>query len=414
VLSRWLQGVLMAFVVFVLLSSIKYQSNQPNSELLLNCILAAFFLLITKPGEIGKTDLIFYGLLSLSATMIKQHTLIPILCLGITPFILRGETDNPLRKWLLPSALAATLVGWVALLLYYQGIGHLRDLWIALVAMPASYNLDHHSTIIKAFAFENLSFLIGSLIGTFGSLFFGNKEESQKSRLVSVAAILLAIGCYVMTALPGRWYPHYYQLMTVPILISLTLLISSAEKKLPRKVAIMALALLSFLVVWGAFVTIRDFRALSAQQISMKKYGPWFIETEQVSPMISRLLKGDEWFYMYGQDAGLYVYTDKWPKTRFVDYSPFIFAKIQSLVYPIFLEEVRKSPPDLIVFPRSNYAMIAPNQNDPIVHWAISNYFPIASGPAIHDFLFLARIGSALDKRTPETFSRRPFIEYLK
>ena len=414
--SKIMQGGLLFFVVFGLISNIDLEANQPNCELLLNAIFGALFLLATKKGSVRKIDAVAFGLLAVSATMIKQHAVIPVLMLGLA-YSLNGW-DNKRKagfQWS-PIFLSIVLIlaGWVSLAAYYALKGHFYDLWLCLVAANATYNPDYLGTLLKALSPGNLSFLLLSFLGSIAAI-IGGGNFFEKQKLSTAANILFSLGCYLMLAIPGMWWPHYYQLMEWPVFISMAMMLAVAEEISNRRVAFAMVSLIVAFVAGVSCLNLKNYLILSSRQISERKYnGSWYYDTEIVAPYLSSLMKKDEWFFVWGQDTGLYVYTNIWPRTRFNAYFAFIVSKVQDKVYPIFFNDVFKSPPDVVVFPRPQIGMIGPNIRDPIINWVANNYFPITSGSECQGYLICARLGSNIDERTPPALPRRPLIKYFE
>ena len=399
--------LLMLFLVIGIFPNIEYEVNQPNCELIVNVFLAfGFISLIANYKNIKKYSL--FGLSVLAASMVKHHSVIPMTSLAIASIIIYPSNKVSSRLGFLVACFSSLVIGWAILFIFYINIHHFSDIWLCLVSSNASYNPNYIDTILKAFYWKNLAFLIISL---FGPAMIIYSQRSGALRNISLFAISLSIGCYTMLAIPGMWWPHYYQLMILPIYISVVLILVCFYKTKSRT----GLILITLFITTICSYNIFNYISLSDLQISEKKYkGPWFKDTELVAPIIKSLLTENEWFFVWGQDPGLYVYTNIWPHTRFNTYFPFVFSKVQPKVYPIFFSDVCNDPPDLIIFPAPQVSMIGPNIADPILDWIASNYFPVIGGEMARNYLICCRTGSKLSQRLPASVSKQPLKSIIR
>jgi len=404
------RALAMALLVAGILPNINYEVNQPNTELLINSLLAAA-LLIACLGQNNVRNAIFFGIICALSTLIKHHAVLPCGLLALFHgFVFRER--NPLKSFsFLLVFIAFTGCFWGLMFFYYQITGHFVDIWQNLVMSNVTYNQNLSLTLWQIVQPHNLIFLVLALIGSWAALYYKSGCNQERLGFLSVG---LALGCYLMLAAPGKWWPHYYQLMIVPLVSSAILVLGIAFQeskrlipKILRTFLIACIAVLSFYNLW-IYITLNPY------EISVKKYkGPWYLETELMAPKINALLQKEEWFFQWGQDIGLYVYTNRWPRTRLNSYFPFIVGKVQDFVYPVFFHDVGVSPPDMIVFPHPQVGMIGPNIQDPILDWIAINYFPIPNDKDSPPYLLCARIGSNLDKRLPDSYSRKPLKAYF-
>jgi hypothetical protein len=407
-LKGWAGRIAMlALLTLGFLPNINYEVNQPNTELLINTFLG-FSLILLLSNRGGWMNAVLFGISCAFATFIKHHAVIPCTMMVLADFVVRKEQPIQKRTSYLLTFVPITFALWFGLFGFYFLSGHFEDIWQSLIMSNVTYNSDFSLTIRQIFEIRNLIFFILAILGPALWILSGRDATLRKAALGTLG---LGIGCYLMLAIPGKWFAHYYQLMFFPIYLSmvLTLKISDKYNRLILNKSIFAC--IATLCIYNIYTYI----IYSGEQISILKYkGTWFRNTELAAPQIAELLKGDEWFFEWGQDVGLFVYADKWPHTRLNAYFPFVFGKVQSFVYPVFFHDVQKDPPAIIVFPQPQIGMIAPNINDPILHWIASNYFalPVLFGNQSH--LICCRIGSKLDDRLPSDISRKPLINTIE
>lgn len=404
------RALAMALLVVGILPNINYEVNQPNTELLINSLLAAAFL-IACLGKKNGLNVVLFGITCALSTLIKHHAVLPCGLLALFHGFLFKE-KNPIKKFsFLLGCIAFTVCFWGLMFLYYQMIGHFVDIWQNLVISNVTYNQDFSLTLWQIVQPHNVIFLLLALTGSWNALYYKSGSDQERLGFLSIG---LALGCYLMLAAPGKWWPHYYQLMIVPMFCSAVLVLGSDFERSENVITRILRCFLVLIVCALSLYNLWTYVTLNPYEISSKKYkGPWYLETELMAPKINALLQKDEWFFQWGQDIGLYVYTNRWPHTRLNSYFPFIVGKVQDFVYPVFFHDVAVSPPDMVVFPHPQIGMIAPNIKDPILDWISTNYFPIPNDKDSPPYLLCARIGSNLDKRLPEAYSRKPLKVYV-
>jgi len=406
-LKSWTARIaMMALITIGYLPNINYEVNQPNTELLINTFLGFSTLMLLGDTK-GSWNRVLFGISCALATFIKHHAVIPCTMMALAYFMIRK--DQPIQKrlsYLFPFVLITSAL-WFGLFGFYYLSGHFDDIWQSLIMSNVTYNSDFSLTIRQIFEIQNFIFLLLAILGPALWILSGREEACRNTALCTLG---LGIGCYLMLAIPGKWFAHYYQLMFFPIYLSMVLTLKISAEHNGFILGKSIFACIAALCVYNIYT----YTIYSGEQISILKYkGAWFRNTEIAAPQIAELLKEDEWFFEWGQDVGLFVYTNKWPHTRLNAYFPFVFGKVQPFVYPVFFHDVTKDPPSMVVFPQPQIGMIAPNINDPILHWIASNYFTLPTLFGNQSHLICCKIGSKLDNRLPSDISRKPMIKSI-
>jgi len=400
--------LLLIFLIFGLLSCLEIEANQPNSELIVNGLLGIALLQSVKVCLRKKNNPWAFCTASAALTFVKHHAIIPAICLAMS----NDQASKTLGKksaFTLPLIILTACL-WLSFFLYYYIQGNFLDMWMSLFAMNLTYNTAWTHTLTEAFSWQNI--ILVSCVCAPQIYFLRNSfAEKREIKQLSLLSLAFTAGSFVMLALPGKWWPHYYQLMIWPSFFSFSLAFSQFWKNAPGGLGNLKIGIIFSALVLSS-MNLLNYTRLSPEEISIKKYkGPWFIETKKVAMQIKGLFQGDEWFFVWGQDPGLYVYTKIWPQTRMNTYFPFVFGGIQEYAYRKFFEEVSKHPPEMVIFPRPQIGMIAPNISDPILQWICANYFPISSGSNYEGYLILLKLGGSIDQRIPQEIPRRTLKE---
>lgn len=407
----WHTAVTLGLLSVGILPNIDFEVNQPNSELLINGLLV-FMACIALARGTSLLSRVVYAFLALLVTMIKPHMVLPCLMLaGGHDFTCLARPFR-LRRSLTLATIAAVATGWATLFGIYLLIGHFDDIWLSLVLHNATYVQPFLTTCWQSLTITNLLFVTGCLAGP---LALSRVSRTPDDRGFVISTTLFACGCMIAVAAPGKWWPHYYQHLVIPVILSALGLLIAAERTTNRKISLAIQVFVAALTISASSLNIYRYMRYTPNEISRIKYkGDWFIETEAVAPIIKSLLKDDEWFFVWGQDPGLYVYTDIWPRTRFIAYFPFIVGNVQHIVYPMFFEDVARDPPDLVVFPKAQIPMIVPNIHDPILQWIATNYYPLPFTDRNQSHLLCVRTDSSLDMRTATRIPRTTLLRLLQ
>jgi hypothetical protein len=186
------------------------------------------------------------------------------------------------------------------------------------------------------------------------------------ARWLSIGAYLLAVA--VVIVIPGRLYPHYFQLLLPPLAVASGWAVA-AVRDLQRawaplasgSIACVALAVL----LWHEVPTYR----LSAEQWSRLKYGPLFIDSQQLGRTLDQLLPAGSTFYELGAESGLYFSSGRPPPSGvFYDYP-------LSLESPIRDELARRVVADLMREPPARVVVRVGRPVHPLIHaWVSRNY----------------------------------------
>ena len=194
----------------------------------------------------------------------------------------------------------------------------------------------------------------------------------------------------------GNFFRHYYQLwLPVLCLGAAWSAVGFGEKygkNSPwRRQTIPALLCLILAVHEGAFYT------LPAGQWSRLKYADVFIESKQLAGRIGQWLKPDETFFEWGNETGLYFWTQRRPPSGVFYAYPLADGPLKDELTARVLSQLESTKPELFVFDGGFYGPTA--DNSVLLNWIKDRYVKLPKDAVQGRFLLLMRKGGELSKR---------------
>lgn len=210
-----------------------------------------------------------------------------------------------------------------------------------------------------------------------------------------VAALWLAyaVGAGIAVALPGKFWPHYYQLWLPVYAVGAGVGVHALGRPGWRGGLVGAAALLAV----AAFEL--PYYAEPAEAWARAKYGPVFVDVKRMAPDVDALLGSDESFFEWGDESGFYYYTRRRPPTRFPYlYPAIVTSPMRGDLEARMLADLRRAPPELIIANTLylNRALLSL----PIVAWlGEAGYYRYADSRERGTFQLYIRRGGALERR---------------
>lgn len=216
---------------------------------------------------------------------------------------------------------------------------------------------------------------------------------AKKKPLPWILLIGLAIGTQVEVALPGHFYPHYYQLWFPFLIIGSAWGLASLEVfRVLSRPATHAAAIVVLVIL--AAIEAPDYFSKSANEWSRQKYGDIFIKGEEVAKLINSVLLPNETFYQLGSETQLYVIAGRKCPSVGVDYYMSAGPMAERMTKLLF-EDFSKAPPDLFIL----YRWSEIRESHPVYEWVRINYVPAPRIMNPDPFFLFVRKGSELEKR---------------
>ena len=376
-------------------------ANQPNTEVFLNaCLIWALAAMLAIRGDARDgARVALAGSLFALASLYKPVAVAVAAPLALAHLVW-PPGDRPNRRRVLLQAVALALPGalaWVGTLAWFGLSGRLGDFTAAVFTFNRFYAGDTAANL--AHGLEPQELVGGALIGAVplavaavGLLAAARARRFGRTALLALA---YAIGTFVAVALPGQFWPHYFQLW-LPLAAAagawgIAALQEAAVPRRPWLGHVAAAALLGILVVQQAPSYLR-----SAGLWSMRKYGPRFVVWKAHARAVDAVLAPGETFYEWGAETGLYFYSQRRPPTGVFYNYPLRFGP---LVRPLSAHTVRDlaaHPPELVLIPLAEPAPM----DQPVLEWIAQRYAPVQVPGIGPDVETLARVGGALQARS--------------
>ena len=304
-----LSGLLSAAVWSLINGDIFLQANQPNVEVFVNaCLVWAIALVLEEAERTSVLRYAFIGFLFFVSTLYKTNAItVPFLVL-LTHLLY--SAFQPGWNWGssyrfrvgLSQVFASGVVaagGWAVVFIAFFIIGEFDDFRMAVF----DYNREYAGDIFKNIAVSLLpgywtpwllpyGWLLLSVL-TF-SIFLATNRRDRK------AGIILAyfVGTWLAVALPGKFFPHYYQLLLPPIAIVAGWLGAAVLLANKRPFAVLYVTLLALPFAARVFQTL-----IPINEVPIAKYGDQgfeFLETKNIAEWINNNLAREAIIYNWG------------------------------------------------------------------------------------------------------------------
>jgi hypothetical protein len=165
--------------------------------------------------------------------------------------------------------------------------------------------------------------------------------------------------------LPGRYFPHYYQLYLPAIAIGAALgwhALARFGKPVAAAVGAATLAVIAARV--GS-----EFAAPAARW-SRAKYGDLFIEVRRTAFLVDELLHPSENVYVWGSQPGLYYYSERRPPTEHFWPQSLLYSPWRDRWTTRALRDLDRARPELILIED-----VSPTDaSHPVMRWMSDHY----------------------------------------
>lgn len=388
-------GGLTAAAAWALISGdLILEGNQPNTEVFLNALLTSAFAIFirTQKPSLGAIRAFLAGSLFMLASFYKQVAIIPALFLACAHII---STPTFLRKRAVADVAriaAVGALGWAFVFGYFA----VQDRSDAFIDATFTYNQYYAGSIS-----HNLSLwfripplaphaiLLGTAIGVVAliGMVLGMFCGPRRPWILLLAVLL---GTHIAVLLPGQFFSHYYQLWLPPLVIGTGWTLALVKRILPGNLTWTAYAAAAVTIIALGFVEFPDYQVPS-EMWSVRKYGRVFVETDRLAVTVGKLLKGNETFYEWGSESGLYYATKQHPPTGIMFTDPLLLGPLKMELLQRLSDDLQRVKPDLIILEKQT-VMRSPSH--PFLTWVKKNYRAISTQ---HGFCLLARKNSRLE-----------------
>ncbi|MBI3768132.1 MAG: hypothetical protein HY271_06495 [Deltaproteobacteria bacterium] len=387
------------------------QANQPNIEVFMNASLV--WLLVVLMAR--RTRPVAIGVLSGIASLYKLIVLPTLILTYLVSIVVRWR--SPPRKhvaYIAVSSLTFVAV-WAVVCGYFAATGRGNDFRQAVFAYNVSFAGDLVANVVAGLAPAQLMPRVLWCAAPLALLASIGVAWLVRARAWHTAGLLLAYaaGTVVSVALPGKFWPHYYQLW-LPIFSigagigvhAIGQLIASrrntprptrrrtAERRHAARWA-QAIGAIAVLMVVGFEL---PYYNQSPEVWSIEKYGPLFADVKHLAPDVTALVGADETFFEWGDETGFYYYARRHPPSGiFYIYLAVVESPLRAVLEAKLIADLERTSPELMIV--NTQYLYAQLRTRPIVQWLGMHYVGWEKGPARGPFIMYIRQGGALERR---------------
>ncbi len=369
------------------------QGNQPNIEVFMNAslvwLLVVFMARRTRPVAIG--------VLSGIASLYKLIVLPTLVLHYLVSIVVRWR--SPPRKHVEYVAISSlTFVAvWAVVCGYFAATGRGNDFREAVFAYNVSFAGDLVANVVAGLAPAQLMPRVLWCAAPLALLTSIGVAWLVRARAWQTAGLLLAYaaGTVVSVALPGKFWPHYYQLWLPVFAIGAGIGVHAIEQLMANRRWAHAIGAIAVLIVVGFEL---PYYGQSAEQWSIEKYGPLFADVKHLAPDIAALVGPDETFFEWGDETGFYYYAQRHPPSGiFYIYLAIVESPMRASLEAKLIADLERTSPELMIV--NTQYLYAQLRTRPIVQWLGMHYVGWEKGPERGPFIMYIRQGGALERR---------------
>jgi hypothetical protein len=206
----------------------------------------------------------------------------------------------------------------------------------------------------------------------------------------------LGLATPVAVGLPGAFAPHYYQLWLPALVLGAGGAVAALGRLIPGRIAWAPHAVGGIALTLGAVYQLPLYQ-LPAEDWSLLKYGPIFVEERKLAREVDALLAPGETFYEWGSEVGLYFWTGRRPPTGALFVWPVTAGPERFRLTSRLLQDLERARPELLVV--ANWTGHHITWPHPARDWQAAHYRPFPGGGERGPFTLHVRRGGALERR---------------
>jgi hypothetical protein len=407
------------------------RANQPNTEVFMNAsvVWALALLLGADRHSFSLKHAILVGVLFALGSLYKQVVVAyaGLLCLAhlaFPPQDMRGR--RPAAGHVAVIA-AIGIAAWATLAGYFAATNRFGDFYDAVFAFNRSYtgsiwtNLWNSLDLSRLFHPElrTISLLL-SVISVAGIVLAAMVGSiSRRCRVLLVASV---VATQLATAMPGKFFGHYYQLWLPLLAVCGGLGIVTVRRLLEKRSADTKKDERATEVLERKGTTERRYRGpvywahvvgavvlglllwleiplygLSAEEWSRRKYGEIFVDSRNMGREIGLLLQPDETFFEWGNETGLYFDSRRRPASGVMILYALSNKETADRVTERLVADLEREQPELLVVHKPEFLL---NLKDhPALEWFGTRFEKFPGGNDRGRFALFIRRGGALEMR---------------
>ncbi|MFH1153573.1 MAG: glycosyltransferase family 39 protein [Pseudomonadota bacterium] len=366
------------------------EANQPNIEACINACLAWGLALVFGAGT-ASMQLVRWtavGLLMATATLYKPVavTFAVIPCLG---YLMINFKDRQARKIALLQVGTAgftAVLAWGAVYGYFALTGRAGIFYDTIVTYGRYYagtrdgsvalNILEGFSLTRLFPVASVKTALVLWAVSLTGMAVGI-VRGKNSKWLLMAMVFLS--AHIAVSLPGRFYPHYYQLWFVPLTVGAGCTASSVLELWPSLPSRMGW-ITGVVILAVMFMVVAPQYSIPSDRWSYAKQGPQYDLTRAISRELDRLLEKDETMYVWGINPSFYFWTKRRVPTGVIWATDMMDNPLAESLTRRALGDLKAESPEMIII---NLQHIATPESHPVLQWIMENYVPLPGRPLI-------------------------------
>jgi hypothetical protein len=369
-------GLISASIWAVLSADQPLQMYDPNTEIFINACSSAAFLLLLQlrvRNSQGSAVPLAVGCLFAIACLYKTVAIAIAMAVGLA-WLLPGVAAVSL-KWKLQSLVLMSLSGAVSLcavLGYFTLTGRYSVFREAMVDAGSNYAGNLAQNIVDGLTLAPIagdSFALKLIIAIapwLGIALLARVDHRRKGAWLLLGGY--GLGSLIAVGLPGAFYAHYFQLLVPPFCLGVGWLAAIGLKG-PKSIRRLTLVSAAVVLIGLAFYETRPYRVTPEQALTGTYQGLYLV-TKRLGLRLGSALTSDEVLYQWGEESGLYWYSDKRPPASVLTF-PLLSGPQAARLTAQTRGALLARPPDLIVV--ADYMRNA-SRGHPVFEWVGANY----------------------------------------
>ncbi|MCX5662318.1 MAG: glycosyltransferase family 39 protein [Planctomycetota bacterium] len=400
-----IRAALAAAAVYALCSfNMTLQANQPNLEAWMNpCLMGLLALLVfhvARPMNIRAALLL--GLLAALATLFKHVSVFPVVAATGMYVLLPAPWEERRRRFgLMLLAGLVVLLAWALAAGHFIVRGRWHDFYDAVFYFNSHFIESGRLTLGTLLSPAFLQVVLPATLPVWVTAAIAWRSRGLASAAPHLLVAAMAAGSLAAALAPGKFFPHYFQLLFPGYALGAGLAIALAMELIPveRQAHRRSIAWAALMVVAPmAMFVVRSFE-LTPEQWSTKGFGTDFVETWREAPRIKAMLRPGERFYDLGAESGLYYVTGQSPPTTVFYFLPVFQGPLAPRYARQTVAELQRRPPELVTLLIRRARDLAPYATShPVLLWINGSYRQVSDRPDSAFRLFVLR-GSDLERR---------------
>lgn len=264
---------------------------------------------------------------------------------------------------------------WFLLALYFYMQGHWSEFYSAVFEYNRFYAGNIAANLLKSFEPNSLlprllRYLLPLILLSLLGILVGLRSEQRKTWIMFIGAI---VSTYLVVALSGKFYKHYYQLWFPLIVLAVSSLVSQS-RLIRQRVMRYSMHLFVVLVYLGILWHEIPYYKANPKLLSDRTHVTKYLQAENLGLYLRQLLEAHELFYHWGAEPSLYLYSNKKPPTG-VFYSHALNAgPLTQELSARVIKDLEQHTPELVVINR--LTLKESPLDSKVLHWIAPRYAP--------------------------------------